>query len=51
MKDRIDKAVATLRGYCCKVNCGNCRYRTKDNGCPFQDEAPCDWDPERWLKE
>ncbi len=50
MKDRIDKAVATIRGYCVKVDYGNCRY-SKDRDCPLQTQAPCDWDPEKWRQE
>ena len=44
-KDRIDEAVATLRGYCAKVKtCNQCRYVTQDRQCPFmQQEPPCDW--------
>ena len=51
MKNRIDRAVATLRGYCRKVNCKNCRYRTKDNVCHLLGDSPCEWDPERWQRE
>lgn len=46
MKDRIDKAVDTIRGYCAKVtNCDKCRYRQgTDGSCPFMKETPpCDW--------
>lgn len=49
MKDRIDRAVNTIRGYCVKVDCGNCRYG-KDGDCPLQAQAPCDWDPEKWRQ-
>ena len=43
-KDKIDEAVATVRGYCAKVkNCKKCRYVTQDGQCPFMlEEPPCD---------
>ncbi len=51
MKDRIDKAVGIIRGYCVKVpHCDVCRY-TKTGECPLQSQAPCDWDPEKWRQE
>ncbi len=45
-KDRIDKAVDTIRGYCAKVkNCNKCRFVTPDGQCPFMLETPpCDFD-------
>jgi hypothetical protein len=45
-KDRIDRAVGTLRGYCAKVkNCNKCRFVTQGGECPFMLETPpCDFD-------
>lgn len=45
MKDRIDRAVDTIRGYCAKVKyCGDCRFMSKDKNCLFMnDTPPCDW--------
>lgn len=53
-KDKIDKAVDTLRGYCAKVNhCDNCRYRQDTDGsCPFMVETPpCDWSMDNRQQE
>lgn len=50
MKDRIDRAVDTIRGYCAKVtHCDNCRFRQgTDGSCPFMVETtPCDWDMDK----
>lgn len=44
MRNRVDKAIATIRGYCDKVVlCDKCRY-SMDGGCPFTDSCiPSDW--------
>lgn len=48
-KDRIDKAVETIKGYCTKHStCTNCRFRIKGSGvCVFEKgEIPCEWSEE-----
>ncbi|WP_304965984.1 hypothetical protein [uncultured Oscillibacter sp.] len=44
-KDRIDRAVETIRGYCGKVkHCDDCRFISEDGNCLFMDDTPpCDW--------
>lgn len=51
-KDKIDKAVDIIRGYCAKVpHCENCRYIIGDGSCPFMQETPpCDWDMDERRK-
>jgi len=49
MKDRVDKAFETIKGYCLKrTSCGDgCRYNGED-GCVFQrHEPPVDWESPR----
>lgn len=52
MKDRVDKAVETLRGFCLKrVACDGCRFNDEAYGCLLirnGQTIPADWEvPER----
>lgn len=44
-RDKVDKAIKTIRGYCGKVKrCERCRFRCSDGDCLFMKEfPPCDW--------
>lgn len=44
-KDRIDKAVETLKGYCDKhTECRNCRFSDEKGYCNFEKgKIPSDW--------
>lgn len=45
-KNKVDRAVETLMGYCSKVtDCDKCRFfkATDYDVCPFTQDIPCDW--------
>lgn len=44
-KDRVDKAVEIIKGYCLKhTNCEKCRFRGENGYCMFEGgDVPCDW--------
>lgn len=46
MKNRVDKAIAVIRGYCDKMtSCDKCRYQTDSSQeCPFTSFVPCNWE-------
>ncbi len=50
MKDRVDRAVEVIAGYCSKqVNCKKCRFSDKENNCFFMSDnevVPMEWKEE-----
>lgn len=43
----MEKAIATIQGYCRKHQCSQCKYSAYDMAkCIFQYGIPCDWEEE-----
>lgn len=52
MKNRVDRAIEIISGYCSKViKCDECRYGTINGECALMQCIPCDWGAEKMRGE